>query len=213
MAPNFGFAQGFEVYLRPKAGRERANVQRANPSSHPLQGTDEDLLQSAISFLDNFGRERFFLYLHFMDVHQYLYDSDSAKFGTSYSDTYDQAILWTDRLIGALIAKLESMDILNRTVFAIASDHGEAFREHGREGRAKNLYEEVTSVPFILSLPFQLDPGIRVEATIANLDIWPTLLDLVGLGPMPSADGKSVLPLILEGHPPSIANSHFRSSR
>ena len=198
VAPNFGFSQGFEVYMRPKPGRERANVQRGNPSSHPLLGTDEDLIRSAGDFLENFGNERFFLYLHFMDAHQYLYDASSAKFGTSYSDSYDQAILWTDLLLGALIDKLDRLGLLRETVIAIASDHGEAFQEHGREGHAKNLYAEVTGVPFIISLPFLLDPGIEVEATISNLDVWPTLLDLVGLDPLPNADGVSVLPLALE---------------
>jgi choline-sulfatase len=198
VAPNFGFGQGFDVYLRPKAGRERAQIQRANPSSHPLLGTDEDLIKSATDFLDNFGRDRFFLYLHFMDAHQYLYDSSSAKFGTSYSDAYDQAILWTDRLVSVLIDKLERMGLMNKTVIAIASDHGEAFREHGREGHAKNLYREVAQVPLIISLPFYLDPGIVVEETVANVDIWPTLLDLVGLPPLPGADGASLLPLVLE---------------
>ncbi|MDH3211553.1 MAG: sulfatase [Myxococcales bacterium] len=197
VAPNFGFAQGFEVYMRPKAGRERAQIQRANPSSHPLLGSDEDLIQSAAAFLDNFGRERFFLYLHFMDAHQYLYDASSAQFGTSYSDVYDQSVLWTDRLLASLVEKLESLDLLDETVIAIASDHGEAFREHGREGHAKNLYIEVADVPFVISLPFLLDPGIVVEETVANVDIWPTLFDLVGLPPLPGADGVSVLPLVM----------------
>jgi arylsulfatase A-like enzyme len=198
VAPNFGFDQGFQVYHHPKAGRERAKVQRRNPSSHPLLGTDEDLIVSAQAFLDNFGGERFFLYMHFMDVHQYLYDEASAKFGTSYSDAYDQSIHWTDRLINVLIQKLDEVDLLSKTVIVLGSDHGEAFEEHGKEGHAKNLYREVVEVPFIITLPFVLDPGIAVDALVSNLDMWPTVLDLVGLPPLPEADGASLLPLILE---------------
>jgi arylsulfatase A-like enzyme len=198
VAPNFGFGQGFEVYHRPKAGRSRAKVQRSNPSSHPLLGTDEDLVVSAQAFLDNFGSERFFLYLHFMDVHQYLYDEASAKFGTSYSDSYDQSIHWTDRLINVLVQKLDELGLLDETVIVLASDHGEAFEEHGSEGHAKNLYREVTEVPFIVALPFLLDPGIVVEPMVSNLDILPTVLDLAGLPPLPDADGVSLLPLVLE---------------
>jgi arylsulfatase A-like enzyme len=198
VAPNFGFRQGFEVYYRPKAGRERAQIQRANPSSHPLQGTDEDLLVSAKEFLSNFGKERFFLYLHFMDVHQYLYDESSAQFGTSYSDAYDQSILWTDRIIGELMNTLEKMDLSKNTLVVLASDHGEAFREHGWEGHAKNLHEEVVHVPFVILPPFRLDPGIVVDARVSNVDIWPTILDMLGLPPLPATDGASALPLILE---------------
>jgi arylsulfatase A-like enzyme len=60
------------------------------------------------------------------------------------------------------------------------------------------LYEEVTHVPLILIPPFLLEPGIRVETTISNADLWPTLLDIVGLPALESADGVSMLPLILE---------------
>jgi arylsulfatase A-like enzyme len=45
--------------------------------------------------------------------------------------------------------------------------------------------------------PLILDRGIRVEETIANVDVWPTLLDLVGLPPLLGADGKSMMPLVL----------------
>jgi arylsulfatase A-like enzyme len=163
-----------------------------------VTGTDEDLTISAMDFLGQFGAERFFLYMHYMDLHQYVYEEDSAIFGTSYSDAYDQSLHWTDRLIGTLVATLEEMDVLDRTLVVIASDHGEAFLEHDFEGHARNLYEEVTNVPLILLPPFLLEPGVRVPTTISNADIWPTLLDIIGLPPLPSSDGVSMLPLVLE---------------
>ncbi len=196
--PNFGFAQGFDIYVRPTPGAVRAEIQRRTRSPHPLTGTDEDLTLAALDFLERFGEQRFFLYLHYMDVHQYAYDEQSAIFGTSYSDAYDQALHWTDRLIGALLLDLERRGVLDRTLVVIASDHGEAFLEHGYEGHARNLYEEVTHVPLIILPPFLLDPGVRVTATLSNADVWPTLLDILGLPPLPSADGVSVLPLVLE---------------
>jgi arylsulfatase A-like enzyme len=198
VAPNFGFDQGFDMYVRPKPGQERAQIQRNTPGRNPLQGTDEDLLNSAAEFLDTFGHDRFFLYLHFMDVHQYLFDEEAAKFGTSYSDAYDQAINWTDRLVGALVGNLADMDLLDRTLIVIASDHGEAFQEHGFEGHARNLHREVVYVPLILSLPFLLEPGVRVDSTVANVDVLPTILDIMGLPALPNADGRSLLPLIEE---------------
>jgi arylsulfatase A-like enzyme len=193
--PNFGFDQGFEIYVRPTPGNAR-RIHRQAPGGEPLGGTDEDLVISATDFLDRFGHDRFFLYLHFMDLHQYVYDDRSAIFGTAYSDVYDQSVNWTDRLIGLFLRNLDERGLLERTVVAIASDHGEAFREHGSEGHARNLYSEVTHVPFIISLPFLLEPGIRVPQTVSNGDIWPTLLDLLGLPPLPGADGVSLLPLV-----------------
>ena len=40
---------------------------------------------------------------------------------------------------------------------------------------------------------------IVVEESVANIDIWPTVLDMMGLPPVPDAEGRSLLPLILEG--------------
>jgi arylsulfatase A-like enzyme len=197
VAPNFGFAQGFEFYLNPKPGAERQRLQSRHPGGRAIMGSDEDLVTSAFEFLDNFGRERFFLYLHFMDLHQYIYDDQAAKFGTSYSDVYDQAIHWTDRLIGLVLNRIDEIGQLANTVVVIASDHGEAFLEHGSEGHARNLYSEVVNVPFLISLPFRLESGIVVEERVSNIDVWPTVLDLVGLPPLSNPDGKSLAPLIL----------------
>jgi arylsulfatase A-like enzyme len=193
--PNFGFDQGFEIYVRPTPGRSR-QIHRQSPGGEPLGGTDEDMITSATDFLDRFGHDRFFLYMHFMDLHQYVYDDLSAIFGTTYSDVYDQSINWTDRLIGLFLRELDRRDLLTRTLIVLASDHGEAFREHGFEGHARNLYAEVSHVPFVIALPFLLEPGIRVKETVSNADIWPTLLDLLGLPPLPGADGVSLLPLV-----------------
>jgi len=199
VAPNFGFGQGFDFYLNPKPGRERARVQGDRPggASARLKGTDEDLLTSAFEFIDNFARERFFLYLHFMDLHQYVYDEAAAIFGSGYSDVYDQSIHWTDRLIGLLLNRIEEVAGLDETIVVIASDHGEAFQEHGNEGHAKNLFAEAVHVPFLISLPFALDPGVVVEERVMNVDVWPTVLDLVGVKPLEKTDGRSLVPLIV----------------
>jgi len=197
VAPNFGFDQGFEFYTNPRPGRERARLERGNPSAEGLPGSDEDVATSAFEFLQSYGRERFFLYLHLMDLHQYVYDDKAQRFGTSYSDVYDQSLNWTDRVIGAVVAKLEEIGAQERTLVVVAADHGEAFLEHGYEGHARNLYQEVASVPLVISLPFRLSPGLRVKEQISNVDIWPTLLDLVGLQPLPNVDGRSLVPEIL----------------
>jgi len=216
VAPNFGFDQGFEFYTNPRPGRERARIERGNPSAEGLPGSDEDVATSAFEFLESYGRERFFLYLHLMDLHQYVYDDKAQRFGTSYSDVYDQSLNWTDRVIGAVVAKLEEVGAQERTIVVVASDHGEAFLEHGFEGHARNLYREVAYVPLLIALPFRLARGIRVSEQVSNVDVWPTILDLVGLPALPNVDGQSLLPLILaaaggagDGAPPRTLFSHL----
>ncbi len=204
VSANFGFSQGFETYVKPVPNVAPAPT-RSPRAYEKLQGSDEDITFPALEFLRTYGRERFLLYVHYMDVHQYTYGDHSALFGTSYSDAYDNAIHWTDQNVGVLVRKLDELGVRDRTLLVIVSDHGEEFQEHGREGHAKSLYREVTEVPWILSLPFRLEPGIVVPGTVQNVDVWPTLLDLLGLPALEETDGRSLLPEIqaaARGTPP-----------
>ena len=196
LMPNFGFSQGFDLYVRPRARYREGQLQQESPLMRQLQGNDLDVTESAIEFIRSNKSERFFLYLHLMDVHQYLYDDKSALFGSGYSDIYDNSIHWVDRNISEVVHELESLGIADKTIVVLAADHGEAFSEHGVEGHARNLFGEVQNVPLIMSLPFILEPGIEVKTRVANVDIWPTLLDLMGLPSLPGAEGQSLLPLI-----------------
>jgi len=198
VAPNFGFGQGFDLYMRPTPSRTPEKVQRAVRGGHALRGTDLDATEAALEFLRASGEERFLLYVHYMDVHQYLYDQVAAglRFGTSYSDAYDSSIHWVDRHVGRLLGELDDLDLARRTVVVVASDHGEGFYEHGHEGHARTLYREVTHVPLFLGLPFRLEEPLVVDALVRNVDIWPTVLDLLGLESLPATDGQSLVPLI-----------------
>jgi arylsulfatase A-like enzyme len=48
----------------------------------------------------------------------------------------------------------------------------------------------------IVGLPFHLSPGVIIETRTQNVDLWPTLLDLLGLPPLPDTDGRSMLAAI-----------------
>jgi arylsulfatase A-like enzyme len=197
VAPNFGFDQGFDLYVRPMARRDPGAFERRRPGER-LGGSDEDITHPAVEFVRNHADERFLLYLHYMDVHQYTYDRTAADlgFGAGLSDSYDASIQWVDRNVRYVLQALDDLDLLKRTLVVVASDHGEAFREHGREGHARDLYREVVHVPLIFLLPFRFGEGIVVEPLVRNVDIWPTILDLVGLPPLPDSDGISLVPLI-----------------
>ncbi len=198
VAPTFGFDQGFETYHRPSTGMQIGFQRRESKNPYAkLAGSDVDVTENAVEFLRLAGENRFMLYLHYMDAHQYMSDETSALFGSSYSDLYDNSIHWTDRNIASLIKTLEEEGLRDKTIVVITSDHGEAFGEHGAEGHAKDLHAEVIRVPWILSLPFSLAEGIVVDRLSENVDIWPTLFDLMGAPELEYADGRSRLPEIL----------------
>jgi len=196
VAPNFGFGQGFEFYHRPIGKPAPPSFKRENPNV-TVEGTDHDVLAAAVEFLRINASHRFFLYTHLMDVHQYLYDTDSAVFGVGYSDIYDNSVLHEDSVVLQLLAALAEKGVLDKTLVVVTSDHGEAFQERGLEGHARHVYRESTEVPFILSFPFHLERGIAIHGPTRNIDVWPTVLDLLGLPELPGIDGRSLVPEIL----------------
>ena len=178
VAPTFGFDQGFEVYKRPLKTSLPPGVRRENPTVSDA-GTDESTIAAAVEFVRLRGGERWFLYLHLMDVHEYLYDEESALFGVHYSDVYDNSIRWTDGLMDLLLSSLADLGALDHTLVVVTADHGEAFGERGFEGHARKVYRETTETPFLLFFPFRLEPGVVVETRTSNVDVWPTVLDLL----------------------------------
>jgi arylsulfatase A-like enzyme len=197
VSENFGFEQGFDLYMKPATNFDAERFKKKSPSSHPLKGSDLDLTQSAQEFLQSYAQERFFLYIHYMDTHQYTYDSTSDLFGATYMDAYDNSVHWTDLNIGVLMDSIAAYGLADNTLVVIASDHGEAFFEHGFEGHAKGLFQETQRTPWIIIPPFDIEGGVVIDTQVANIDLWPTLLDILGLKPLEHADGFSTLPLIL----------------
>ena len=201
VAPNFNFQQGFDLYQNPGANQAPADVRREARAGR-IEGTDIDVVFTFQEFLRANHDRRFFAYVHLMDVHQYVTVEELSTFGTGYSDFYDASILWTDMQVRALTGALEQHGLRDDTIVIVASDHGEAFGEHRREGHARDLHPEVTLTPFIVSFPFRLEPGLVIEDATENVDIWPTILEILGLPEMQPADGESRLAAIL-GEPRS----------
>jgi arylsulfatase A-like enzyme len=195
VAPTFGFEQGFDVYKRPMGAPLAPGVRRENPTVSDAT-TDEGTIAAALEFVRLQGHDRWFLYLHLMDVHEYLFDEASALFGSRYSDIYDNSIRWTDGLLEFLFGSLAELGYLEKTLVVLTSDHGEAFGERGFEGHARKVYRETTEIPLLIFFPFRLDPGVVVESRTSNVDVWPTVLDLLGLS-LPETDGRSRVPEIL----------------
>ncbi len=200
IAPNFGFGQGFEVYASPAA--QQSPVEMRQPArAGRIDGTDIDLVFSAIEFLRANGDRRWFLYLHMMDVHQYITTPDNALFGSTYSDAYDNSIRWTDDQIGMIMEELHALDLARKTLVVLVSDHGEAFGEHGAEGHARDVFREVVRTPFLIIPPFKMTTGIQVPFLSENVDVWPTLYDILGVRGVDRADGVSLLPILVERRP------------
>ena len=94
------------------------------------------------------------------------------------------------------MAALKELRLYDDTVLLVTSDHGEEFGEHGSTRHGKTLYQELLHIPGILKLPGSSHAGERVEAVSSNIDVAPTLLELVGAEIPRAFQGRSLLPVI-----------------
>jgi len=187
--PSFGFHQGFERYVFP-SGR---GAQLPRPGVWPHV---DRVVEEATRLLEARDPDApFFLYLHFMDVHEYAAPPEFKRFGTDAQGAYLAAVRWVDDGIRRVREVLDAEGLSERTLIVFASDHGESLGEHGRQGHARDLRAPVLHVPLVLRLPFPVEP-VRVAAQVRNLDIAPTLLEAAGQPVPASFEGTSLLPLV-----------------
>jgi arylsulfatase A-like enzyme len=194
---SFGFQQGFDHYVFPLAkGAKR--MPRASVWPHA-----DRVLKESQRLLDAHDRDHpFFLYLHFMDVHEYAAPVEFRTFGDDTVGHYRAAIRWVDDAIQRVAEQLDDAGVLDDTVVVFAADHGETFGEHGVHGHARNVRTPVVWVPLLLRLPFATEP-VRVGSQVRNIDIAPTLLALAGVDAPPSFEGESLLALLDAADAPS----------
>ena len=92
---------------------------------------------------------------------------------------YNEHILEIDHKFGGFLEALEKRDILETSMVVLTSDHAEMF-ERGYQGHmGPLLYNPLLHVPLIVRLPGGRGSG-RVATTAEQVDIAPTVLDLLG---------------------------------
>lgn len=104
-------------------------------------------------------------------------------------DRYDGEIHYVDEQVGALLAQLGELGVLEGAYVVFAADHGEEFLEHGRVMHAYAVYEESVRVPWVIRGPDVV--ARRISAPVTTLDLAPTLLELLDIPPIPGAEGIS----------------------
>jgi len=109
--------------------------------------------------------------------------------GTMLGD-YLQAIRYQDEALGLFVDELRRAGLLDRVVLVLYGDHQGLMHERAPEaasqlgldpGRGDALFSFERRVPLLLRLPGE--PGRAIERPVGQLDLGPTLLDLLGLEP------------------------------
>ncbi|HVF60028.1 MAG TPA: sulfatase [Thermoanaerobaculia bacterium] len=123
-----------------------------------------------------------------------------------HRDLYAGEVAYLDRQVGRLLDFLASRGLLETTVVALVSDHGEQLGEHGVLYRHVGLHDTTTHVPLMVRWPASAGPtagappprGRRLRGLVQTIDLFPTLLAAAGLPPPPQ-DGEDLRALTAPG--------------
>jgi len=101
-----------------------------------------------------------------------------------------------DTHAGTILATLDDCGLMDRTIIVYTSDHGDMMGSHRLLAKCTQ-FEEAVRVPLLVRLPGQAS-GRRVREPVSQIDLAPTLVDLLGCPAPPQLQGGS-LRAALEG--------------
>lgn len=171
--------------------------------------------REAVSFIDRHKRHPWFLYLAFSAVHTPMVATQKrlAKFSKvpdKQRRIYSAMLLAMDEAIGAVTKKLDDENLTKNTMIVFLNDNGgpqamNASRNDPLRGGKDSVFEGGIRVPFIVSWPGILKPGVFPHPVI-QLDFTPTALAAAGILIQPEwqLDGVNLLPFLsgLKSGPP-----------
>lgn len=115
-------------------------------------------------------------------------------------EAYYACVDFVDDCIGTVLHALERDRLLDNTIIAYISDHGDQTGHHGIWDKGHH-YEEAVRAPFVMSGP-GIPKGLRIEKITGLIDLMPTLMELCGISVPGDLDGVSLVPFF-------AGNRHF----
>jgi len=155
---------------------------------------DSELLLQFLSWIDTFRSAPFFVTIWTLDTHHPYRSASQRNYDVldPPHNRYLNAIFSTDALIGKLVEALNTLKLADNTLVVITGDHGEAFGEHGRLSHDFTVYDEEVHVPLLFIDPGNTLNGTRVNSVGRQIDIAPTILQILGYDPPTQWQGSSL---------------------
>ena len=171
-----GLARGFDVYSdRFDAGTDDARF------LNTLQKRGDVTVGEAVKWIESPEAGRRFAWVHLYDPHD-PYEPPEPYASRYPGRPYDGEVAWSDELVGRLDRALERRGLRGDTLLVVTSDHGEGLGEHGESVHGFFVYESTLHVPLLLRGP-GIVPGGTLGVTARSVDLFPTLMDLLGVPP------------------------------
>ena len=119
---------------------------------------------------------------------------------------YYACVSYTDAQVGRVLQQLEAKGFANDTIIVLWADHGWQLGEHNEWAKFTN-FEDATHVPFLIHVPGVTTEGMRTQAFVELIDIFPSVTELAGIEPpvmcpegkhnlLTCVEGSSVAPLL-----------------
>jgi len=181
-----GLAAGFEFYDDAVEVREGIALGgQARPGGATLDAVEPWLREVA--------ERPFFLFFHLFEPHSPY--APPEPFASRFKHAYDGEIAAADQVVGQLLDLLRELGVYRQALVVLFSDHGEGLGDHGEEEHGLFLYREALEVPLILKLPGNEGAGGTVRGPAQLVDVYPTVLDVLGLEIPNTLAGTSLLRL------------------
>jgi len=202
----FGFLGGAHSYV------QSAGIWRGTNPVPDIDYTTDEFGREAVAFIDRHKREPWFLYLAFNAVHTPMQATEDrlAKFAGVADEkrrTYNAMMLAMDEAIGRVRKKLAEAGLETNTLVCFIADNGgpvmpstaqNAARNAPLRGGKRTTLEGGVRVPFLMSWPGRLKPGIYSQPAV-QLDLTASALAVAGITPKPEwkLEGVDLIPYLL----------------
>ncbi len=177
---------------------DHMDAQRFEPTNY-FGYEDEVILEPSRAWLEE-HRDQPFLATYLTSAPHHDYRAPDKRYGrvefttNDLTNRYLNSVRNQDFFLKQLFEQYQRLGLYQESVFIIVGDHGEGFGEHGRFQHDNTIYEEGLRVPLIIHDPTRFAHGARLEQAATQLDILPTVADLLGYAVRGGAyEGSSLL--------------------
>lgn len=104
------------------------------------------------------------------------------------------AVEYLDKNVGVVLNELERLGLTSQTLVIYVGDNGYLLGHHGRFEKHA-MWEPAVRCPLLIRHP-QFKKGLVIPALAEFIDLAPTILESLGVLPMPGLQGRTLLPLL-----------------